>query len=75
VHAVSTPLGLQPEYADIEWRGLDFTPERFAQVMKIDRGEWMRELVEHDGLFAGLGAKQPLALASQRRELETRLQA
>jgi len=74
-HAVSTPLGLQPEYADIEWRGLDFTPERFAQVMRIDRGEWMRELGEHDRLFGGLGAKQPPALASQRRELEKRLQA
>ncbi len=72
-HAVAAPLGLQPDYADLDWRGLDFTRERFEQVMHVDRERWERELQAHDQLFAKLGSKQPAALAQQRRELQTRL--
>ena len=36
-HAVETPLGLEPAYGDLNWTGLDFPPERFAQVMKRRR--------------------------------------
>jgi phosphoenolpyruvate carboxykinase (GTP) len=72
-HATAASLGLQPEYADLDWRGLDFTRERFDQVMHVDRALWERELQAHDQLFAKLGSKQPAALARQRRELEARL--
>jgi phosphoenolpyruvate carboxykinase (GTP) len=72
-HAVAAPLGLQPEYADLDWRGLDFTHERFDQVMQLDRARWERELQAHDQLFAKLGSKQPAALAQQRRDLQARL--
>ena len=68
-HAVETPLGLQPEYRDLEWGGLDFGASRFDQVMRLDRASWQRELASHDQLFAKLGAKQPDALAELRREL------
>jgi phosphoenolpyruvate carboxykinase (GTP) len=63
-HAVETELGLQPEYRDLEWDGLDFSVSRFEQVMRFDRNSWKRELDAHDHLFAQLGAKQPRALAS-----------
>src|SRR5947209_7615922 len=43
-HAVQTPLGLQPEYADLDWRGLEFGPERFATVMRLDDARWQSEL-------------------------------
>ncbi len=71
-HAVETELGLQPEYGDLDWRGLEFGPERFAQVMRFDRARWTRELDAHDELFAKLGAKQPQALSAQRRVLGAR---
>jgi phosphoenolpyruvate carboxykinase (GTP) len=71
-HAVETELGLQPEYGDLDWRGLEFGPERFAQVMRFDRARWTRELDAHDELFAKLGAKQPQALSAQRRALGAR---
>ena len=71
-HATDTPLGLQPEYSDLDWRGLDFGPERFRQVMRLDPARWGRELEAHDELFAKLGSKQPSALSKQRRELESR---
>ena len=68
-HAVETALGLQPEYGDLEWRGLDFDAARFSEVMRSDRACWERELASHDRLFARLGAKQPRALADLRRGL------
>ncbi len=72
-HAVAAPLGLQPDYADLDWRGLDFTHERFDQVMQIDRSGWEKELLAHDQLFGKLGNKQPAELVRLRRELGTRL--
>ncbi|TMH31153.1 MAG: phosphoenolpyruvate carboxykinase (GTP) [Betaproteobacteria bacterium] len=75
VQALSTPLGWQPRYSDLDWRGLDFPPERFDEVMRVDRGRWSRELEEHDRLFARLGAKQPQVLTAHRRELGRRLLA
>ncbi|TMH04741.1 MAG: phosphoenolpyruvate carboxykinase (GTP), partial [Betaproteobacteria bacterium] len=71
-HAVQTPLGLQPEYADLDWRGLEFGPERFATVMRLDDARWQSELAAHDELFAKLGAKQPPVFAAQRRQLGAR---
>jgi phosphoenolpyruvate carboxykinase (GTP) len=74
-HAVDTALGLEPTYGDLNWAGLEFPPERFAQVMKVDKTHWVRELAEHDALFAKLGAKGPTALAAERRRLGGRLRA
>ena len=47
-HAVETALGLEPAYGDLNWAGLDFPPERFAQVMRVDKAMWARELAAHD---------------------------
>ena len=71
-HAEQTPLGLQPEYGDLDWRGLEFGPERFATVMRLDKARWLDELAAHDELFAKLGAKQPPVFAAQRQELGAR---
>jgi phosphoenolpyruvate carboxykinase (GTP) len=73
--AVPTPLGLEPAYAHLNWRGLDFSPERFVQVMKVDPAAWTRELAAHDQLFARLGEKRPPALAAERARLGARLRA
>jgi len=72
-HAVETALGLQPEYSDLEWNGLDFPPARFDRVMRVDHDCWQRELVAHDRLFAKLGAKQPRTLAELRNALGSKL--
>jgi phosphoenolpyruvate carboxykinase (GTP) len=74
-HGVETALGLQPEYRDLDWRGLDFNSDRFGQVMRVERELWERELAAHDQLFAQLGAKQPQALADLRRRLGAKLGA
>jgi len=72
-HATSTPLGLQPDYGDLDWRGLEFSADRFAGVMHLDRQRWVHELHAHRALFEKLGRKQPPVLQSKRSELEAKL--
>jgi len=73
--ADDTALGLEPAYGDLNWTGLDFPADRFAQVMKVDSAMWTRELAAHDQLFAKLGAKRPAALIAERARLGSRLSA
>ena len=70
---VETALGLQPEYDDLDWNGLEFSAERFGQVMRVERELWERELAAHDQLFAKLGTKQPGTLTALRRSLGAKL--
>ncbi len=70
--ATRTALGLQPEYGDLDWRGLEFGPDRFATVMRLDDARWQSELAAHDELFAKLGAKQPPVFVQERTELGAR---
>ncbi len=72
-HGKETQLGLEPGYGDLDWTGLDFPAERFAQVMRVDASMWRRELSAHDELFAKLGARRPPALARERQRLGERL--
>jgi phosphoenolpyruvate carboxykinase (GTP) len=74
-HGVETPFGVQPEYRDLDWDGLDFSPERFGQLMHVERELWDRELAAHDQLFARLGDKQPRALADLRRVIGAKFAA
>jgi phosphoenolpyruvate carboxykinase (GTP) len=69
-HARETPLGLVPDYGDLDWAGLDLDESRFDGLMAVDRDEWTKELAAHDALFAKLGDKRPLALDQQRSRLD-----
>ena len=70
--AVETPLGLEPAYGDLTWAGVDFPPEQFASVMRMDATQWRRELAEHEALFTKVGDKLPRALADERAKLVQR---
>jgi phosphoenolpyruvate carboxykinase (GTP) len=72
-HAKQTPLGLGPDYEDLNWTGLEFARARFEQVMSVDPALWRREVEAHDQLFAKLGEKRPAALAEERSRLGGRL--
>jgi len=72
-NAAETALGFEPDFADLNWTGLDFGPAKFHQVTKVDKTMWTRELAAHDDLFAKLGAKRPAALVAERDRLASRL--
>jgi phosphoenolpyruvate carboxykinase (GTP) len=74
-NAAETALGYEPDYADLNWKGLEFSPEKYRRVMEVNASMWSRELSAHDELFGKLGAKQPPALMTERKRLGTRLGA
>ncbi len=72
--AVETALGWQPQFDEIEWRGLEqFSHGQFWSIMSIDRAAWQRELASHDEFFGKIGEKLPKAVRLQRELLELRL--
>jgi len=62
VGAKQGELGLLPNYADIDWTGLDISEEQFAALTKIDPAEWATELAGHAEWFDKLGEKTPQQL-------------
>ena len=66
-------LGIVPDFEDLDWAGIEFAPERFAQAIGVDVEAWQRELAAHDELFTRVGHKQPSALAAERDKLGGRL--
>jgi len=74
-NAVEHVFGLSPQYKDLTWKGLSFTPAQFEQVMSIAHGEWKAELELHDELFRKLAYHLPSELTAAKAKLEARLAA
>jgi phosphoenolpyruvate carboxykinase (GTP) len=64
--SVETPLGNMPRFDDMDWRGLDFSPEQFAAVMELDPKLWISEISSHEEFFNKLGKRLPAELSSIR---------
>jgi phosphoenolpyruvate carboxykinase (GTP) len=70
-----TMFGVAPTYTEINWNGLSFSAEQFAQVTSIDKSAWADEFKLHDEHFAKLAKGLPQALLDTRADLERRLAA
>jgi phosphoenolpyruvate carboxykinase (GTP) len=71
---VETPLGWQPRYEHLDWRGLEnFTEEDFKKVMNLDRDMWLKEISMHDDLFYKLYDRLPKEMAFIRELLVSNL--
>jgi phosphoenolpyruvate carboxykinase (GTP) len=71
--AVRTPLGWQPRYQDLDWKGLDMTRERFEELTRFEPALWRKEVKDHAEFFDKLKARMPKELYAQREELERAL--
>ena len=61
--AIESPLGRMPRYEDLDWRGMEnFTPEKFHDLMAVDREQWVNEIVSHEELFFKLYDRLPKEL-------------
>jgi phosphoenolpyruvate carboxykinase (GTP) len=70
-----TLFGIAPEYGEINWIGLPFSPEQFASVTHISKGDWLHEFQLHDELFDRLAQGLPRALLDTKAAMHARLQA
>ncbi len=68
-----TMFGTAPQYAEINWTGLDFNAAQFNTVSAIDQAAWKDELKLHDEHFAKLAYHLPAALLETRADIEARL--
>ena len=57
--SVESVLGWVPRYEDLDWRGLEMTPEKFEGLVSIDREAWQQEIASHDELFVRLYDRLP----------------
>ena len=57
-------FGISPRYDDLNWKGLDFTPQQFEQVTSIDKAAWKAELALHAELFEQLAYHLPRRASS-----------
>lgn len=60
--AIESPIGWMPRYEDICWNGLDFSKERFKELMSVDRDLWANEILSHEELFMKLYDRLPKEL-------------
>ena len=72
--AEETPIGLMPEAKDFNLNGLEgFDAEKFADIQKIDKEEWHREVMSQEEFFMKLWDHFPKELMLQREMLVSRL--
>jgi phosphoenolpyruvate carboxykinase (GTP) len=70
--AKESPIGWIPTYDDIDWTGLDFSREKWDEVMDIDRGAWKLQTLGHEELFLKLGEYLPREMIFERENLISR---
>ncbi|MGY0197104.1 phosphoenolpyruvate carboxykinase (GTP) [Leptothrix sp. BB-4] len=66
-------FGVSPDYADLDWSGLDFSAAQFQSVIGIDRAAWQQEMTLHGELFEQLAYHLPQALRDTKAAIEARL--
>ncbi len=59
VSAIESPIGWMPEYEDIDWGHMKFTPEQYDTLMEVDREAWKHEILDHEELFSRMYDKLP----------------
>ena len=68
--ATESALGWMPRKQDLEWSGLDVAAQEcYGDLMAVERDAWIRELLQHDELFAKLRDKLPRELVLKRELL------
>ncbi len=68
-----SPIGWTPHYEDINWKGLDFSEERFDALQVVDRAAWRHEVIGHEELFISLHNHLPPEMIFERELLICRL--
>jgi phosphoenolpyruvate carboxykinase (GTP) len=73
VHAKQTPIGLLPEAADLDIKGLDIPASALEQLLRVDIEGWLTEAASIREYFAKFGNRLPEGLKLEVKKLEERL--
>jgi phosphoenolpyruvate carboxykinase (GTP) len=73
--AVKTAIGMVPAPGAISTEGLAMADEDMAELLRVDVGEWRREVPSIEEHYAHLGERIPDALRDELAGLEKRLSA
>jgi phosphoenolpyruvate carboxykinase (GTP) len=71
--ALESPFGWMPRYEDLNWQGLDYSEERFRQLMSIEREAGAAEVRQHEELFDRFLDRLPKEFILERELLRSRL--
>jgi phosphoenolpyruvate carboxykinase (GTP) len=72
-YAVESPLGWMPRYEDIEWNGLDFSADKFYDLMAVGRDAGAAEAHAHEEEFDQFFDRLPKEFIFERELLRSRL--
>jgi len=75
VTGAANGFGISPQYSEITWTGLDFTPAHFDSVTSLDKAAWKDEFALHAELFNQLAYHLPEELVETKARLEAQLTA
>ena len=73
--AKETPIGYLPTEDAIDLEGCEVTKEDMAELLKVDKEGWLKEIESIGENYAKFGSHLPAALAAQLDELKARLNA
>ncbi len=72
-YAIESPVGWMPRYEDLDMEGLDFSFEKFSELMEVEREAWKEEVLNHEELFLKLYDKLPKEFLHEFHLLLSRL--
>jgi len=77
VHGNSTgfesPIGWMPRYCDFDWKGLDFSEEKWEELMSVDRQGMKMQSLQHEELFLQLSDHLPREMIFERELIISRM--
>ncbi len=54
-----SPIGIIPNYEELDWTGSNFSKEQFLIATNLDTDQWKKELNSHEAFFATLNSTLP----------------
>jgi phosphoenolpyruvate carboxykinase (GTP) len=72
-NAVESPIGLVPQYEDLEWQGLEFARTKFQELMRVDREAGVADARSQEELFDKFLDRVPKEMLFERELLKSRL--
>jgi phosphoenolpyruvate carboxykinase (GTP) len=70
--AEETPIGFIPTLDALDTTGLDVSPEKLREALRVDAGEWLDALRDLDKFYGDLGARLPAPIVETLAETRRR---